>query len=193
MPRQKSPMAGLSLDIKEKPLVLIGLMGAGKSSVGRVLAKKLGRRFIDSDTEVEKAAGMSIEDIFEVYGEADFRDVEERVITRLLSEGPVVLATGGGAYMNERTRARISSHAFCIWLRADLEELVKRTSRRGGRPLLKDQNPRDKLKSLMEMRYPVYQSADLVIDSVDETPEKTAAKIVGALDAPLETNRTAET
>ncbi len=163
-------------------------MGAGKSSVGRLLAKRLGRPFIDSDTEVEKAAGCSIEDIFDLYGEEAFRDVEERVIARLLKEPASVLATGGGAFMNARTRNRIADEGISVWLRADLDVLVKRTSRRGGRPLLNNTDPRQKLHDLMTRRYPVYETAAITVDSLDETPEKTAEKIVEALENAGETN-----
>lgn len=175
-------MSDNATDPQPKTVVLIGLMGAGKSSVGRILAGKLGLPFVDSDDEVEKAAGCSIEDIFSIYGEAAFRDVEERVIQRLL-EGPAkVVSSGGGAYMNERTRARIAEAALSVWLRADLNVLEKRTRRRtAGRPLLKDVDPRDKLQQLIKERYPVYEQADIIIDSVDETPERTADKIIEQL------------
>ena len=157
-------------------------MGAGKSSVGRILAAKLGLPFIDSDDEVEKAAGCSIEDIFEIYGEPAFRDVEERVIERLLKGPPKVLASGGGAFMNPRTRTRIGKSATSIWLRANLAILERRTKRRAaGRPLLKDTDPSAKLKQLIKERYPVYEQADIIIESVDETPEKTAERIIEEL------------
>jgi shikimate kinase len=166
----------------QKTIVLVGLMGAGKSSVGRILAAKLAIPFIDSDDEVEKAAGCSIEDIFDIYGEAAFRDVEERVIERLLNGPPVILASGGGAFMNPRTRERIAEHATSIWLRANLTVLERRTRRRAaGRPLLKGTDPSEKLKQLIKERYPVYEQADIIIESIDETPEKTADKILQEL------------
>lgn len=166
----------------KKTIVLVGLMGAGKSSVGRILAAKLDLPFVDSDDEVEKAAGCSIEDIFEIYGETAFRDVEERVLQRLLKGPPKVVSSGGGAYMNERTRARIGRHGIAIWLRADLAILEKRTRRRNaGRPLLKGGNPSEKLKQLIKERYPVYEQADIIVDSIDETPEITAEKIIHRL------------
>ena len=175
-------MSAQTADPTQKTIVLIGLMGAGKSSVGRVLAGKLGLPFVDSDDEVEKAAGCSIEDIFEVYGEPAFRDVEERVIQRLLEAPAKVVSSGGGAYMNERTRQRIARSAVSVWLRADLNVLEKRTRRRtAGRPLLKDVDPRAKLEQLMKERYPVYERADIIIDSIDETPDKTADKIIEQL------------
>ena len=167
---------------QEKTIVLVGLMGAGKSSVGRILAAKLALPFIDSDDEVEKAAGCSIEDIFEIYGEPAFRDVEERVIERLLQGPPAILASGGGAFMNPRTRDRIAASAVSIWLRANLSVLERRTQRRAaGRPLLKGSDPGEKLKQLIKDRYPVYEQADIIIESLDETPEKTADRIIQEL------------
>ncbi|MCF3629671.1 shikimate kinase [Thalassospiraceae bacterium LMO-SO8] len=175
-------MSSQLIQKQEKTIVLVGLMGAGKSSVGRILATKLGLPFIDSDDEVETAAGCSIEDIFEIYGEPAFRDVEERVIDRLLNGPPMVLSSGGGAFMNPRTRARIAETATSVWLRADLEILERRTKRRAaGRPLLKGTDPSEKLKQLINERYPVYEQADIIIESVDETPEKTADKIIEKL------------
>ena len=158
-------------------------MGAGKTSVGRKLAKKLGMAFTDADEEISEAAGCSIEDIFEDYGEEAFRDVEERVISRLLEEPPKVLATGGGAFMNPRTRSLIVERGVSVWLRAELDVLVKRTQRRGGRPLLKNKDPRATLQQLIIKREPIYAEADIVIDSNDEGPGVTAQQIVNALEA----------
>ncbi len=166
-----------------KSIVLVGLMGAGKSSVGRKLAEKMSMDFTDADEEISKAAGRSIEDIFEDYGEDAFRDVEERVILRLLDESPRVLATGGGAFMNPRTRTQISERGISVWLRADLDVLVKRTRRRGGRPLLKNKDPRATLQQLIIEREPVYAKADITVDSSNEGPEITAQQIVDALEA----------
>jgi shikimate kinase len=157
-------------------------MGSGKSSVGRRLAKRLGLPFTDADTEIVKAAGCSIEDIFELYGETAFRDGERRVIARLLGDGPQVLATGGGAFMDPETRASIGDHGVSVWLRADLEVLVKRIGRRSGRPLLKDGDPRDILKDMMETRDPVYAQADIAVDTGDEPPDVTVDQIVVALE-----------
>lgn len=150
--------------------MLVGLMGAGKSSIGRRLATRLGMPFKDADAEVEAAAGCSIEEIFERFGEAAFRDGERRVIRRLLSEPPHVLATGGGAFMDPETRSLIRAEAISVWLRADLELLVARTSRRSHRPLLKQADPREVLSRLIEERYPVYGEADIVVDT-DESPQ----------------------
>ncbi|MBM3566724.1 MAG: shikimate kinase [Alphaproteobacteria bacterium] len=164
-----------------RSLVMVGLMGAGKSSVGRRLARILNLPFVDADEEVERAAGCSIEDIFRLYGEAAFRDGEERVIARLLESGPQVLATGGGAYMNPRTRERIRRAGISVWLRADLDLLVKRTSRRGGRPLLAHGNPRETLEKLIRERYPVYAEADITVDTTDENIELMVDRILASL------------
>ncbi|MSP80228.1 MAG: shikimate kinase [Rhodospirillales bacterium] len=164
-----------------KSVVLVGLMGAGKSSVGRRLAKILEVPFVDADEEVERAAGCSIEDIFRLYGEDAFRDGEERVIARLLESGSQVLATGGGAFMNPRTRERIRQSGVSVWLRADLDLLVRRTSRRGGRPLLAHGDPRATLERLMTERYPVYAEADVTVDTTDENIERMVDRILVSL------------
>jgi shikimate kinase len=164
-----------------KSVVLVGLMGAGKSSVGRRLAKALDIPFVDADEEIERAAGCSVEDIFRLYGEAAFRDGEERVIARLLEQGPQVLATGGGAFMNPHTRERIRKAAVSVWLRADLDLLVRRTSRRGGRPLLAHGDPRATLERLMAERYPVYAEADMTVDTTDENIERMVDRILAGL------------
>ena len=167
--------------INGKTLVLVGLMGAGKTSVGRRLAKHLGLRFIDADEEIEAAAGLSIEDIFEIYGEEEFRAGERRVILRILGESPCVLATGGGAFMDKEIRDAIKNNAVSVWLKADLETLLERTSRRGGRPLLKNGNPAEILEKLTKERYPVYATADITIESGDNTHEEMVGKIETAL------------
>jgi shikimate kinase len=151
--------------IADKTVVLIGLMGAGKSTVGRRLAARLGRPFKDADGEIEKAAGCSIEDIFSGRGEAAFRDGERRVIARLLEEPPHVLATGGGAFMDSYTRARIRAKGISIWLRAELDVLLARVARRDNRPLLKAGDPREILGRLIDERYPVYAEADVTVMS----------------------------
>ncbi len=151
-----------------KTIVLVGLMGAGKTSIGRLLAKRLDLEFIDADDEIEQAAQCSIEQIFERHGETVFRDGEQRVIARLLT-GPVhVLATGGGAFMRKQTRDAIRERAISVWLRADLDLLLRRVSRRKNRPLLRNKNPRQALEKLIEERYPVYAEADIVADSGDQ-------------------------
>jgi shikimate kinase len=143
------------------------MMGAGKSSVGRKLAARLALPFVDADTEIEAAAGMSIPDIFETRGEAEFRAGETRVIARLLEAGPQVLATGGGAFMNADTRATIRAKGVSIWLRADFDVLMKRIKRRSDRPMLKTDDPGATLRHLIEQRYPVYGEADIIVDSRD--------------------------
>ncbi len=148
-----------------RPIVLIGMMGAGKTTVGRRLATVLGRQFLDSDAEIEAAAGMSIPDIFDVHGESDFRTGEVRVISRLMAENDIVLGTGGGAFINPETRALIRERGVSIWLRADLDTLFARVSRRANRPLLKTANPRQTLRELIDKRSPIYAEADLTIHS----------------------------
>src|SRR3954465_6575311 len=142
-----------------KTVVLVGLMGAGKTSIGKRLAQRLNLSFVDADKEIETAAGCSIEEIFERLGEAQFRDGERRVILRLLENPVHVLSTGGGAFMDAAIRARIKEVAIAVWLRADPERLVKRVSRRNNRPLLKQGNPRETLARLMDLRYPLYAQA----------------------------------
>lgn len=150
-----------------RALVLVGLMGAGKSSIGRRLAEKLDLPFVDADQEIEAAAGKSIPEIFADHGEPYFREGERRVISRLLEDGAQVLATGGGAFMNDETRAAIAAHGISIWLRADLPLLMKRVMKRSDRPLLKADDPESVMRRLMEQRYPVYATADITIDSRD--------------------------
>lgn len=156
-------------------------MGAGKTSVGRKLATLLDFSFIDADQEIEKAAGCTIEDFFEMHGEAEFRIGEEKVIRRLLESEKQVLATGGGAYMNPSIREVIAEHGISVWLRADLDILCKRTGRRGGRPLLNGANPEDVLQKLMDERYPAYAQADIVVDTSQESIDLTANNILESL------------
>jgi shikimate kinase len=164
-----------------RSVVLVGMMGAGKSSIGRRLAQHLGIPFIDADLEIEKAAGMSIPDIFATHGEADFRAGEARVIVRLLDSGPQVLATGGGAFMNPNTRAAIGAKGISVWLKAEFEVLMRRIKRRQDRPLLKTEDPSATLQALITERYPVYQLADLTIQSRDVPHDKIVEEIVSAL------------
>ena len=169
--------------LERKSLVLIGLMGAGKSAIGRRLGKRLGLSFVDADKEIEAAAGKSVTEIFNDHGEDYFRDGERRVIARLLENGPVVLATGGGAYMTEATRAEIADKGLSIWLKADLETLMERVSRRDTRPLLQAGDPRQIMQTLMDERYPVYASADITIESRDVPHEIIVEEIVEAVAA----------
>jgi shikimate kinase len=164
-----------------RTIVLVGLMGAGKTSIGRRLADKMGLTFIDADTEIEKAAGKSIPDIFAEHGEAHFRDGERRVIARLLENGKQVLATGGGAFMNEETRSAIKSHGLSIWLKADLDVLLKRVAKRGGRPLLENRDPAEVLQNLINIRYPVYAGADITVESLDVQHAHMVHEVLKAL------------
>lgn len=165
-----------------RPLVLVGLMGAGKSSIGRRLAAKLGVPFADADTEIEKAAGRTIPEIFEAFGEQEFRDGERRVIRRLIEAGgSKVLATGGGAFMAEETRQLIKERALSLWLKADFDTLYERVSRRSNRPLLKTADPKATLKDLMVKRYPTYGEADLIVETRRVPIEETVEKVYHAL------------
>lgn len=164
-----------------KTIVLVGLMGAGKSCVGRRLASVLGLPFCDADKEIEEAAGCTIPELFSRYGEAAFRDGERRVIHRLLDGPRHVLATGGGAFMDPRTRAEIREKGISVWLRADLDLLVRRTQRRGTRPLLNVPDPQAKLAELIAHRYPIYAEADVTVDSDDSPPEVTVERVISAL------------
>ncbi|MEO8757400.1 MAG: shikimate kinase [Devosia sp.] len=164
-----------------RPMVLVGMMGAGKTTVGRRLASRLGRHFIDSDEEVEKAAGMTIEDIFAAHGEADFRAGEVRVIARLLKEPDLVLGTGGGAFINTETRALVKASAISVWIKADFDLLFQRVQRRSNRPLLKTTNPRQTLQDLIDKRYPVYAEADVTIVSKDVPQDQVATEIIEAV------------
>jgi shikimate kinase len=165
--------------------VLVGMMGAGKSTIGRRLAARLRLPFLDADIEIEAAAGMSIPDIFETHGEPHFRDGEARVIARLLDGGPAVIATGGGAFMREETRNRIRDKAVSIWLKADVEIIMKRVKRRADRPLLKTEDPTATVSRLLEAREPVYGTADLTIGSRDVPHDRVVDECIDALRARL--------
>jgi shikimate kinase len=160
-------VAAIEARLGNRAIVLVGLMGAGKTSVGRRLAERLELPFVDADHEIEQAAGQSINDIFAQHGEEYFREGERRVIARLLENGPQVLATGGGAYMNSETRARIRDHGLAVWLKADLDLLMKRVAKRNDRPLLKQDDPARVLQRLIAIRYPIYALADVVVQSRD--------------------------
>lgn len=162
-------------------LVLVGLMGVGKSTIGRRLAARLNLPFVDADDEIELAAGMSIQEIFDTYGEAQFRDGERRVIARLIDGTPKVIATGGGAFVNEDTRRLILEKATAIWLDADINILVERVSRRDGRPLLKDRDPREVLVQLATTRAPFYAQAPIRVISSDTPHDATVELILKAI------------
>jgi shikimate kinase len=174
----------------QRSIVLVGLMGCGKSSVGRRLAARLGLAFVDADSEIERAAGKTIPEIFEDYGEAHFRDREHMVISRLLGNGPQVLATGGGAYMRADTRIAIKKNGIDVWLRAELPVLMKRVMRRENRPMLKTPDPEATMRELMEIRYPVYAEAKVHVESREVPHESVVNDIVAKLAAgPLADDR----
>jgi len=167
--------------LDSRSLVLVGMMGAGKSSIGRRLAARLEIPFVDADAEIERAAGMTISDIFAKHGESSFRSGEARVIARLLDGGPQVLATGGGAFMNAETRGLIGQKGISIWLKADFDILMRRIRRRNDRPLLNTENPADTLHRLIEERYPVYQLADVTVHSRDVPHDTIVDEILSAV------------
>jgi shikimate kinase len=180
-----TPEAEIAAVLGARSVVLVGMMGAGKSTIGRRLSVRLRLPFLDADTEIEAAAGMSIPDIFETHGEPHFRDGEARVIARLLDSGPAVLATGGGAFMREDTRDRIRDKAVSIWLKADADIIMKRVKRRADRPLLQTADPAGTVGRLIEEREPVYQRADITIWSRDVPHEKIVDECIEALHARL--------
>ncbi len=177
--------AEIASALGKRSVVLIGMMGAGKSTIGRRMATRLRLPFLDADTEIEAAAGMSIPDIFETHGEPHFRDGEARVIARLLDSGPAVIATGGGAFMREETRNRIRNQAVSIWLKADADVIMKRVRRRSDRPLLQNADPEATVSRLLHEREPVYGTADLTILSRDVPHDKIVDECLDALHARL--------
>ncbi len=186
------PVAAIRAALGRRSIVLVGMMGVGKSSIGRRLAARLGIPFVDADTEIEKAAGMSIPDIFARHGEADFRSGEARVIARLLETGPQVLATGGGAFMNEGTRAAIKTKGVSIWLSAEFDVLMRRISKRKNeRPMLQTDDPAETLRQLLKVREPIYALADLTVQSRDAPHEAIVTEIVTALAAFLNVSASA--
>jgi shikimate kinase len=191
---QSAASAGGSVGpaLGRRSIVLVGMMGAGKSSVGRRLAARLGVPFVDADIEIEKAAGMTITEIFATHGEPYFRAGEARVIARLLESGPQVLATGGGAFMNADTRSTIRLKGISVWLRATLEVLSRRIKRRSDRPLLTNADPVETLRRLMDERHPVYAEADLAVESRDVPHEAIVEEIIEGLRARLQAAPPAE-
>ncbi len=173
--------------LPDQPVVLVGLMGAGKTRVGRLLASRLNRKFIDADSEIEASAKCSIEDIFARYGEEAFRDGERRVIERLMKTKNSVIATGGGAFTCAETRANVLARGLSVWLRADLDVLVERVSQRDNRPLLRDGDKRATLARLMTERYPQYAEADITVESGTEGPDTVVESILSALYAHCQT------
>ena len=174
-PAESGPESVVVRALGGRSIVLVGMMGAGKSSIGRRLASRLGIPFIDADTEIVSAAGMTIPEIFEKHGEPYFRAGEARVIARLLDNGPQVLATGGGSVMDPQTRALIGQKGISIWLKADVDVLLKRTKRRNDRPLV------EKIKDLLPVREPIYAQADIIIQSRDEPHDTIIDEIMGEL------------
>ncbi|CAN7440004.1 shikimate kinase [Rhizobium rhizogenes] len=162
-------------------LVLVGLMGAGKSSIGRLVANQLGIPFVDTDIEIERVSRMTIAELFAAYGEEEFRALEMRVIKRLLKGGPRVVSTGGGAFINERTRRHVKRSGVSVWLKADLDVLWERVSKRETRPLLKTENPKQTLERLMTARYPIYAEADLVVLSRDVNKDIMVKEVLAAI------------
>ena len=173
----------------DRIVVLVGLMGAGKTCIGKRLAQRLGLPFVDADSAIEEAAGCTISEIFAQHGETSFRNGERRVIARLLDGTPHVLSTGGGAFMDPATRDKVRERAISIWLRANLDILMRRTARRNHRPLLKRGSRRETLRRLMDERYPVYAEADITIDSADAPPDVTVDRVMAALEAHLARKR----
>jgi shikimate kinase len=169
-----------------RSIVFVGLMGAGKTAIGRKVAAALGLAFADSDHEIETASRMGIPDLFERYGEAEFRALEQRVIARILEHGPQVLSTGGGAFMNEQTRAAIAGHGVSVWLKADINVLMERVSKKQNRPLLRNADPRAVMEQLMAERHPVYATADVTVPTRDERKEVIADEVIDALAARLQ-------
>ncbi|OAF17204.1 shikimate kinase [Bradyrhizobium neotropicale] len=185
LPALGSPEADILSALGARSLVLVGMMGVGKSTIGRRLAARLRLPFVDADTEIEAAAGMPIPEIFERHGEPHFRDGEARVIARLLDGGPLVLATGGGAFMREETRGRIAAKAVSIWLKADHDVIMRRVRRRADRPLLRTADPEGTVTRLLTEREPVYRNADLTIASRDVPHDKIVEETIETLHAHL--------
>ncbi len=173
--------AELLAGLGSRSVVFVGLMGAGKTAIGRKVAGMLGLPFTDSDHEIESVSRMTIPDLFERYGEAEFRSLEQRVIVRVLESGPQVLSTGGGAFMNEQTREAIATYGLSVWLKADVDTLLDRVSKKQNRPLLKNADPRAVLEKLMAERNPVYALADVTVATRDERKEVIAGEVIEAL------------
>lgn len=162
-------------------LIFVGLMGAGKSAIGRLVAQALSIPFVDTDVEIERVSRMTITELFAAYGEQEFRALETRVIERLLKSGPRVVSTGGGAFINENTRQQIKDGGISIWLKADLDVLWERVNKRDHRPLLKTENPRQTLENLMNQRYPIYAEADLTVQSENVRKDVMVNEVLAAL------------
>ena len=173
--------ADLVASLGARSVVFVGLMGAGKTAIGRKVASALGLPFTDSDHEIESVSRMTVPELFERYGEAEFRSLEQRVILRVLENGPQILSTGGGAFMNAQTRAAVAAHGLSIWLKAELDILMERVAKKQNRPLLKSADPRAVLERLMNERYPVYALADITVPTRDDRKEVIATEVVEAI------------
>lgn len=180
--------AALVKALNGRPIILIGLMGAGKTTIGRRLAKRLAIPFRDADHEIEAAANMSVAEIFSQHGEAHFRDGEKKVIARLIEEGSHVLATGGGAWMNEETRSIVTGRGVSVWLKAEFDILMERVRRRSHRPLLQNPDPEGVMRKLIDERYPVYAEADLTVLSRDVPHEAIVGAVIDALEEYVKAN-----
>ena len=176
-----TPSARARAALGRRNLVFVGLMGAGKSAIGRMTASQLGLPFVDTDAEIERVSRMTVSELFEAYGESEFRALETRVIKRLLKTGPRVISTGGGAFINEKTRNQIEQGGISLWLKADLDVLWERVNKRDHRPLLKTENPKQTLANLMNQRYPIYALADLTVQSRDERKEVIVDEVMAAI------------
>lgn len=188
-PGESLDYAAIRSRLGRRCVVVVGLMGAGKSTIGRKVAQMLSLPFSDADHEIEAASRMSIPDLFEQYGEPEFRALERRVIARLLKQGPKVLATGGGAFMNADTRRAVARHGVAVWLKADIDVLMERVSRKQNRPLLKTADPEGTMRKLIDERYPVYALSDVTVISRDERKDVIAREMVAALGAHLKERR----
>lgn len=177
------------LALADRSIVMVGMMGCGKSAIGRRLANALELRFVDADDEIEKAAGMSINDIFAQLGEHHFRDGERRVIARLLEGGPQVLSTGGGAFMTAETRERVKQRGISVWLKAELPLLMRRVMRRDNRPLLKTADPEARMRELLDARNPIYALADVTVESRDVAHDVIVSEILANLGRELQQGR----
>lgn len=178
-------VAGILTLLGRRSIVFIGLMGAGKTAIGRKVAATLGLPFLDSDQEIEAVSRMTVPELFERYGEPEFRSLEQRVIARVLEQGPQVLSTGGGAYMNGATRALIAEEGVSVWLKADIDVLMDRVSKKQNRPLLKNADPRGVMQRLIAERYPVYAGADVTVATREEKKEVISAEVISSLAAHL--------
>ncbi len=180
----------ISQGLGDRPIVLVGLMGAGKTAVGRKLAGRLALPFVDADHEIEKAANMTVAEIFAAFGEPEFRRLEASVVARLLTGGRQVIATGGGAFMNEATRHAVKQRGVSVWLSASLDLLMSRVLKKPTRPLLRNEDPRAVMQALMDVRYPVYAEADVRVESRDITKDAMAQSIIDALRSHLASGET---